>query len=252
MVLILEISRDLIGRKVSKGKERVVVALDPPLLDASLSSLKNWIMDMVRTLNNIPLGYKLGLPLAILLGFSGLSEIIREIRRYDEEAIIIADYKLADVWHVNETIVKIAGRAGFDAIIAHAFIGWNGGVEVISRTAREEALGVFLVATLSNPGATDVLDKGLKNTINVIAKAKNAGIVAPATRPHLIKMLRETFPDRVIMAPGIGAQGQKPGVALLNGADIEIVGRLITRSASPRETLLNIVGEQKKILRETS
>ncbi len=235
-------------RKVSRGKERVVVALDPPLIEDSTSQLRDWIINLVRVLDNIPLGYKLGLPLAMLLGFSSLSEVVREIRRYDPEAIIIADYKLADVWHINEMIVKMASKAGFDAIIAHAFTGWSGGVEVIDRVAREENIGVFLVATLSNPGATDVLDKCLNNTINVINRAKNAGIVAPATRPRFIKTLRETFPERTIIAPGIGAQGQQPGIALLNGADIEIVGRAITRSADPRRALLNIIEEQKKVL----
>jgi len=59
------------------------------------------------------------------------------------------------------------------------------------------------------------------------------GVVAPATRPDRIRLVRSIVGDRAIISPGVGAQGGSARAALAAGADYLIVGRSITESPNP-------------------
>lgn len=220
------------------GKARLVLALDPPLQE---KDPEGWAVNIAAKVAGRVLGYKLGLPLALTCGLKGVARVVSELKAADASALVIADFKVADVCHVNERLVKAAAEAGFDAIIVHAFVGYAGGVECAERAAAEAGIQLFLLVATSNPGASEVADKCLEAIIsNVLTKADFHGLVAPATRPELIAELRRMYPRKVILAPGVGAQGAKPGSALCAGADAEIVGRLITASADPRKAFLEV------------
>jgi orotidine-5'-phosphate decarboxylase len=60
-----------------------------------------------------------------------------------------------------------------------------------------------------------------------------AGVVAPATRPERIKAIRSIMGDRIIISPGVGAQGGSADAALRAGADYLIVGRSIYEAKEP-------------------
>jgi orotidine-5'-phosphate decarboxylase len=68
--------------------------------------------------------------------------------------------------------------------------------------------------------------------------------VAPATRPDRVKTLRAIVGSRLILAPGVGAQGGKASEAIAAGADAVIVGRAIYDAKDPtsaaRETAAEI------------
>ncbi|HII06271.1 MAG TPA: orotidine-5'-phosphate decarboxylase, partial [Methanotrichaceae archaeon] len=59
------------------------------------------------------------------------------------------------------------------------------------------------------------------------------GVVAPATRPERISLIRSVIGERAIISPGVGAQGGSARAALDAGADYLIVGRSITDSPDP-------------------
>jgi len=65
--------------------------------------------------------------------------------------------------------------------------------------------------------------------------------VAPATRPERIKLIRSIIGERIIISPGIGAQGGSAGAAMQAGADYLIVGRSIYAAEDP-------VASAKKLL----
>jgi len=99
---------------------------------------------------------------------------------------------------------------------------------------------LVLVATMSNPGASKIIDKVIDDVITVIERLKPWGIVAPATRTEKIKYLRRRLPDTIILSPGIGAQGAKPGSAIRAGANYEIIGRMIAMAANPLKVIEEI------------
>lgn len=69
------------------------------------------------------------------------------------------------------------------------------------------------------------------------------GIIAPATRPPRVKLLREIVGDRLILSPGVGVQGGKSSDAILAGADAVIVGRAIYEARDPAEAATAVAAE---------
>jgi orotidine-5'-phosphate decarboxylase len=86
---------------------------------------------------------------------------------------------------------------------------------------------------MSHPGATEFFQGGIAERIARLAMECGAdGIIAPATRPDRVSMLRHIVCNRKILSPGIGAQGgEADAVARL--VDGIIVGRAIYDADNP-------------------
>ncbi|WP_252896574.1 orotidine 5'-phosphate decarboxylase / HUMPS family protein [Metallosphaera hakonensis] len=65
----------------------------------------------------------------------------------------------------------------------------------------------------------------------------------------MIARVREDFPDKVIISPGVGAQGAKPGTAICHGADYEIVGRSVYQARDPAQKLREIAQSQEEVMK---
>ena len=59
------------------------------------------------------------------------------------------------------------------------------------------------------------------------------GYIAPATRPDRIRLIRSIVGDKLILTPGVGAQGGSASAAIEAGADYVIVGRAIYDAEDP-------------------
>jgi orotidine-5'-phosphate decarboxylase len=86
---------------------------------------------------------------------------------------------------------------------------------------------------MSHPGATEFFFGGTAEKIACLAIECGAdGIIAPATRPDRVKVLRGIVGNRKILSPGVGAQGgDADEVARL--VDGIIVGRAIYEADNP-------------------
>ncbi len=185
---------------------------------------------------------KIGLPLLISTG----GRAVEDARRMCD-GMVIADLKLADIGATMKSIVDSIPRV--DAVIAHAFIGVEGALDELKSHLDDKGVDLYLLVSMSHPGSRDVIDPNLRELIDVAARIDPLGLVAPATRPKVVKAVRERFPDKVIISPGVGVQGAKPGDALCAGANYEIVGRAITRSSNPLERALETRRMQEVALR---
>lgn len=85
------------------------------------------------------------------------------------------------------------------------------------------------------------MDPCLGRLIDVARRVSPWGVVAPATRPWVIGIVRRELGPVKILSPGVGAQGAEPGAALRHGADYEIVGRLILGSRDPAEAARRVL-----------
>jgi len=65
------------------------------------------------------------------------------------------------------------------------------------------------------------------------AEVGAAGVVAPATRPDRIRQIRSIIGERIIISPGVGAQGGSAATALQAGANYLIVGRSVYEAEDP-------------------
>ncbi len=185
-------------------------------------------------------GFKVGWPNIIRGGV----EVVKATKKSCEKALLIADLKLADIGYTMiETVKPLIDYV--DGVIAQSFIGVNGALGELKSFLREKA-NLILVEVMSHPGASEVMDPCLPRLVSVAKKIKPWGIVAPATRPWVIRILRKELGSEVkILAPGVGAQGAEPGSALMHGADYEIVGRYITMSSHPLSRAMKVISKHR-------
>ncbi|BCU67500.1 orotidine 5'-phosphate decarboxylase [Sulfolobales archaeon HS-7] len=205
---------------------RIIIALDQ-LVD----------QNTLITLSQLVPKVKIGLP--IILQY-GKDEIKRVLSRANFSEIIL-DLKLADIGSTMVNVIKAVSDLG-DSVIAHAFIGYENALDELKKYANEKNKKIYLLAAMSHPGW--FLD--IELIYNVIERTQPFGLVAPATRPSVIRKLRNSFPNNVIISPGIGYQGALPGTAICSGADYEIVGRSIYLSKEPIAMIEKINEEMVK------
>jgi orotidine-5'-phosphate decarboxylase len=175
---------------------------------------------------------KLGYPLILSCGLS----IARELE--EEDLPLIADFKVADIPNTNRLIAEQVFDAGFSSIICHGFIGKDA-VEACVEISADYGGACFVVAEMSHPGATEFFQGGTAERIAHLAMDCGAdGIIAPATRPDRVNVLRRIVGKRKILSPGIGAQGGDADIVarLVDGI---IVGRAIYEADNPGGTAMD-------------
>ena len=170
---------------------------------------------------------KLGYPLILSSGLS----ITREME--DLDLPLIADFKVADIPNTNRLITEQVFDAGFASIICHGFPGKDS-VQACVDTAADYGGACFVVAEMSHPGATGFFHGGTAEQIARLAVECGAdGIIAPATRPGRVKVLRGIVGSRKILSPGVGVQGGD-AAAVAKIVDGIIVGRAIYEAKDPQ------------------
>ncbi len=196
---------------------RLILALDVLGRDKAL--------DLVSVLKGKVDYVKVGYPLILAAGLG----IVQEI---SSVAPVIADLKIADIPNTNTLISEQVLAAGASGIIAHAFVGRDSLSACVDAAREFEAL-VFAVTEMSHPGAVEFMAPVAEGLARLAAECDVDGVVAPATRPERIRLIRSIVGDRAIISPGVGAQGGSARAALDAGADYLIVGRSITESPNP-------------------
>lgn len=200
-----------------KQKTRLILALDVTSREKALA-LAVQLKDYFDAI-------KIGYPLIL---FAGL-EIVKEITAI---APVIADLKVADIPNTNRLICDAALGAGAGGIIAQAFPGKDS-LQACVKSAEAYEADLFVVTEMSHPGAELFMAPLAEKMARLAAEVGATGVVAPATRPERIKLIRAIIGERIIISPGVGAQGGSACAALEAGADYLIVGRSIYEAEDP-------------------
>jgi len=168
---------------------------------------------------------KIGYPLILHAGLG----IVKEISSISP---VIADLKIADIPNTNRLICEAVLGAGAVGIIAHAFPGKDS-LLACADCARGFGAELFVVTDMSHPGAEQFMAPQAERMARLAVEAEASGVVAPATRPERIRLIRSIIGNKLIISPGVGAQGGSAREALQAGADYLIVGRSVYGSADP-------------------
>ncbi len=214
-----------LGRVTMQLRHRIVAAIDATDV-ARARAVATALRGRVDAL-------KVNWPLVLAAG----PDIVRE---FSGSAYVLCDFKIADIPNTNRLIVEQAVAHGASGVICHAFAG-----EDSVRACVDAANGadVFVVTEMSHPGGQEFTAKHAEDFARLAVRAGAAGIIAPATRPERIRALRSFIGDRLILSPGVGAQGGKPGDAIRAGADAVIVGRALYEAADPAKAAEAIARE---------
>lgn len=231
-----------------KRGSNIVLALDFPFEKpenrASLFAKADQVLDAAYPyLCAVKFNHHLVLPLGT---FDGVKKLVE--KAHEDGLMAIMDCKVNDIGATNQAIAEYYYAAGFDALIANPFIGWEEGLKPIFDVAGTLGRGVILLVYMSHKAAVEgygqtiiEAESGTK-MLQYISFAKKAlkygadGAVVGATYPEKIREVHEILGEKVpIYSPGIGAQGGKAQEALKAGARYLIVGREITLSEGPAE-----------------
>jgi orotidine-5'-phosphate decarboxylase len=235
--------------KPATTAERIIIALDVESRDRALA--------LVRELRSGRF-FKVGLELFTAEG----PALLRDIKALGKEVFL--DLKLHDIPTTVGEAVRIGVRHGAAMMTIHA----SGGLEMMVRaaevgraessalrTAKPLLLGVTVLTSLK---AEDLASLGVvadtagqvRRLAGLAKKAGLDGIVCSAQEIEAVR--REVGPEMLIVTPGIrpagaAAQDQKrvmtPAEAVAKGSDYLVIGRPITRAASPEEAFTRIVRE---------
>lgn len=211
-------------------KSRLIIALDVTDRKAA--------MEIVAKLGPAVDAVKVNYPLVLSCGLG----IIGEIKKH---ASVIADFKVADIPNTNRLICEETFKAGADAIICQGFTGRDS-VEACVEVAKKYDREVFVVTEMSHPGALDFLQDHAMELVDLAKSAGASGIIAPATRPERLKLIRQRARTMKILSPGVGAQGGDASEAVKAGADFVIVGRSIYTARDPYQAAKEFAGQLRR------
>jgi orotidine-5'-phosphate decarboxylase len=197
----------------------------------------------------VKINHHLTLPLGT---FDGVQALVEQIR--GQGLLAIMDAKVNDIGATNQTIAEYYFAAGFDAIIANPFVGWEEGLKPLFDVSKRLNRGVILLTYMSHKGAVEGYGQTIVDPLTgqqipqYVSFAKKAlqwgadGVVVGATVPEKIAEVKQILGDKIaIYSPGIGAQGGAAASAVKAGANYLIVGREITISENPSEAAQRIL-----------
>jgi orotidine-5'-phosphate decarboxylase len=231
------------NRFAKKVDSNIVLALDLPLDKPNrLLSRGIEILEAVHPyLCAVKINRQLVLPLGL---FNGVQKLL--VSAQDLGLPTIMDCKINDVGHTNRIIAEYYYKAGFDAVTANPFVGWDEGLQPVFEVAKQMRRGVILLVYMSHKAAEEGYGQTIQDpktgelSPQYLAFAEKAlswnadGVVVGATYPDKIKEVYEILGDRVpIYSPGVGVQGGGVESAIKAGARYLIVGRTITLAEDP-------------------
>ena len=207
-----------------QANTRLILALDVTEREKAMSIAKA----CADSLDAIKVNY----PLVLAAGLG----IVRDLAKLRP---VICDFKVADVPNTNRLITELVFAHGAAGIIVHGFPGKDS-LQACLDAAKGD---VYVVAEMSHPGAEQFNASIGDDIAHMAVEMGAAGIIAPATRPERVKFFREIVGKKLILSPGVGAQGGNAGWAIRMGADFVVVGRAIYESEIPEAAAQKVVGE---------
>lgn len=190
---------------------------DPDLLPAGLARTPAGILaflgNVVDATNGLVASYKLNLAFYERWGREASSLLADTLALLPRDVPVILDGKRGDIGNTAVAYAHALFEAWqADAVTVSPYLGYDSVAPFLAHKDR----GVFIVCRTSNPGAGDfqqLRSDGETLYRHVARRAVswdrhgNVGLVAGATAPAELRDVRQIAQHRLILVPGIGAQG---------------------------------------------
>lgn len=170
------------------------------------------------------------------------SDIIKKLKRYGR---VFADAKLYDIPNTVSNTVKVLSKNGADIITVHA----QGGIEMMQSAKKSAGKSKIIAVTVLTSKKT----KSNREVLGLVQDAISAGIdgiVCSGNELESIKSLPGSL-KMIKVVPGVRPAGYDskddqvrtvtPNQALINGANLIVIGRPITKSKNILNTFNKII-----------
>jgi len=188
----------------------------PEILDDDPDPILTFCTMIVDATADVALAFKPNVAFFEADGAAGWERLEALIAHVPNEIPVILDAKRGDIGDSSQHYARMAFETmGADAVTVSPWMGRDS----IQPFLEYEERGVFVLTATSNPGASDFQSlsaEGESLSVHVARAASywnensNVGLVVGATRPEMLKTLREAVPDLPFLIPGVGTQGGNP------------------------------------------
>lgn len=169
---------------------------------------------IIEATQDLCVAYKPNLAFYESLGSAGIRSLEKTLEVIPDNIFSIADAKRGDIGNTSKMYAKaFFENMGFDSITVSPYMGHDAVTPYFEYAGK----WAIILGITSNPGADDLerlkLESGeevyekLLETASSWGNLDNTMFVVGATRPELMKKVREIAPDHFLLVPGVGAQG---------------------------------------------
>ena len=233
------------------ARDRLIVALDVPTLAQARA--------LAKQLRGVCQWVKVGLELYVVAGNTFVEELA------GEGFSVFLDLKFHDIPKTAAGAVRSAGSMGASLLTVHA----AGGPVMMAAAAEASAqlpngprlLAVTVLTSMDDAqlGAIGVPGSPAEQVLRLARLAESSGIDGLVCSPEEAALLRwELGTGPMLVTPGIRPSGMEtgdqkrvstPAAAILDGADMLVVGRPITQAPDPAAAAAKILNEIDAALR---
>jgi len=219
-----------LARASHKNRSLLCIGLDPdPALMPSRVGVYEFNREIIEATADIVCAYKPNIAFYEALGAEGLEALKKTRECIPADIPVIVDAKRGDIGNTARAYASsLFDYYGFDATTASPYLGLDSLEPFIEYRDR----GVFVLCRTSNAGAVDFQslacrsEYGEMKLFEVVAAKVNSwnrygnlGLVVGATYPEELKLIRQRYPDILLLIPGVGTQGGDLSVTVSYGAD---------------------------------
>ena len=201
-------------QRYSELKSLLCVGLDPEFskLPDCVKSAANPIWEFNRRIieatSEFACAYKPNLAFYLADGVRGIEALYQTINHIPEEIPVILDCKVGDIGSTMSAYVSaFFSYLKVDAITLNPLMG----SDVLQPLLKLENSFAFALCLTSNPSAADFLkNAGMAEEIAAWMQnytPEKIGAVVGATHSSDLKRMRSLLPGRILLIPGVGAQG---------------------------------------------
>lgn len=208
----LRASEDASGSLLCLGLDPEADLL-PPAVERSPQGIARFVRTMVEAVDDAVSSYKLNLAFYERWGREASWLLDQALSVLPKGRPVILDAKRGDVGSTAQAYAHAMFEAwDADAVTVHPYLGYDSVAPFLAHKDKE----VFIVCRTSNPGAAEFqhLRSDGETLYRHVARAgvrwdhhDNVAFVVGATAPAELRDVRQIVGERLLLVPGVGAQG---------------------------------------------
>lgn len=225
--------------------QKIIVALDMPHPQAAV--------DLVKSLAGLGVKFKIGMELFYSAGWS----VVESVQKYGD---VFLDLKLHDIPTTMGKTASVLAKRGVWLFTVHASAGQEALLavsEAVQKEASEHNLtkvvAVTVLTSLPHLAHLGVSCSTQQSVLQLTQLASTANLHGVVCSSQEVALLKQQFPQLIFVTPGIRrlqdasddqTRSLTPEQAIAAGSDYLVIGRPVTQSSDPMQSLTSIINHR--------